>query len=79
MYAYLRSPDGTVANIINGRNRILCLFLWLHVLTTYRQVALNFYAKNKMNIIHLKRMEFSKIKDILKSSCREIINPIANI
>lgn len=37
------------------------------------------YAKNKMNIIHLKRMEFSKIKDILKSNCREIINPIANI
>lgn len=34
MYAYLRSPDGTVANIINGHNRILCLFLWLHVLTT---------------------------------------------
>lgn len=27
-----------------------------------------------MNIIHLKRMKFSKINDNLKSNCREILN-----
>lgn len=32
MYVYLRLLDGIVVNIINGYNRILCLFLWLYVL-----------------------------------------------
>lgn len=42
------------------------MFIFMATCINDIETALNFYAKNKMNIIHLKRMEFSKIKDILK-------------